>query len=499
MKKILYSVLALAFAAFTLTSCEDVPMPYDDPNNNVGGGNDDNPIETVDPAGSGTAEDPYNVAAALKIIKDLPADVPTTTPMYVKGKISSISEVETSQYGNASYYISDDGTSNNELYIFQSYYLGNVRFTSQDQIKIGDEVIIYGNFVNFRGNTPETVGKGTSYIYSLNGNTDNNGTDPEEPVTGTNLLVNGDFETWTNGLPDNWKSACSASKSTLTQSTDAHNGNYSVKVATASSNQRLAYKELTLKAGTYTMQFYAKAAVDGGQVNPGYVPVDNGSVGQFVYGGYVTLSTNEWTLVSNSFTLTSETTLCLVVMNPSNMASDVLIDDFTLVTSNGGISNGEEPGQPDSGNTIPYSIDFTTSQTGWTIKDVKTTSAKNTLWYTSTQYGYCASAGVAEDSESWLISPALDFSKVSTATMTINHAGKFFGTIENEISAWVSTDGGTNWNQVQISNFPTGWTFINATINLSSVAGKNNVLIGFKYISTTAAYGTWEIKTVNIN
>ena len=39
MKKILYSVLALAMAAFTFTSCEDVPMPYDDPNNN-GGGNE---------------------------------------------------------------------------------------------------------------------------------------------------------------------------------------------------------------------------------------------------------------------------------------------------------------------------------------------------------------------------------------------------------------------------------------------------------------------------
>lgn len=34
MKKILYSVLAVAIMAFTFTSCEDVPSPYDDPNNN---------------------------------------------------------------------------------------------------------------------------------------------------------------------------------------------------------------------------------------------------------------------------------------------------------------------------------------------------------------------------------------------------------------------------------------------------------------------------------
>lgn len=177
MKKILYTIMALAISAFALQSCEDVPEPYTIPGQETGGG--DTPIETIDPAGSGTAEDPYNVAAALQIITALSSDV-QTEPMYVKGKICSIKEVETAQYGNANYYISDDGTSNNKLYIFQSYYLGNVKFTSEDQIKEGDEVVIYGRFVNYQGNTPETVGKGTSYIYSLNGNT----TGGEKPSTG---------------------------------------------------------------------------------------------------------------------------------------------------------------------------------------------------------------------------------------------------------------------------------------------------------------------------
>ena len=36
MKKIIYSVLMMAMAAFTFTSCEDVPMPYDNPNNPSG-------------------------------------------------------------------------------------------------------------------------------------------------------------------------------------------------------------------------------------------------------------------------------------------------------------------------------------------------------------------------------------------------------------------------------------------------------------------------------
>ena len=111
MKKHIYSILMIAMAAFTFASCEDVPMPYDDPNNNPGG---DEPGVVIEPSGSGTKDDPYNVAAALQIITALDADV-QTEPMYVSGTITSISEVETAQYGNANYYISDDEAGSNRL------------------------------------------------------------------------------------------------------------------------------------------------------------------------------------------------------------------------------------------------------------------------------------------------------------------------------------------------------------------------------------------------
>lgn len=141
-------------------------------------------VDTGTPEGDGTQANPYNVAAALKLVSSLGSDVQTDTEIYVKGKISKIVSVETVSYGNANYYISDDGTENSQIYIFQSYYLGNVKFTSADQIKVGDEVIIYGKFVNYRGNTPETVGKGSSYIYSLNGQTSGDGGDDSGDDTG---------------------------------------------------------------------------------------------------------------------------------------------------------------------------------------------------------------------------------------------------------------------------------------------------------------------------
>lgn len=164
------------------------------------------------------------------------------------------------------------------------------------------------------------------------------GTTPDTPdvpaQTGGNLIANGDFETWSRGTPTLWQSTSTASTSgVLSQSNDAHGGSYSVCLAGDTKvNQRMAYKEITLKAGTYAMKFYAKAATsDGGSVRPGYVPVIDGKVGSFVYGDYVyDLTTNDWTEVIHEFTLSYETTICLVILNSRHSGADVLIDDFEL-------------------------------------------------------------------------------------------------------------------------------------------------------------------------
>ena len=119
------------------------------------------------PRGSGTKEDPYTVGGAVEFISGLAADTPTTDNVYIKGKISQITEQFSAQYGNGTFYIADDeGTS---FYVFRTMYLGNKKWTANDtQIKVGDEVIICGQVVNYKGNTPETVNN-KSYLYSLNG------------------------------------------------------------------------------------------------------------------------------------------------------------------------------------------------------------------------------------------------------------------------------------------------------------------------------------------
>lgn len=171
--------LAFAFVALlSFAACSDVPMPYEQPGTDNGG--DEPGTETV-AKGTGTQADPYNVAAALKVVNALASGEETPTAIYVKGAVKQIKQIETELYGNANYYITDDG--NNEIYIFQSYYLGNRKFTASDKLEVGDTVVVYGKFTNYNGNTPETVGKGTSYIYSLNGKTAG-GTTPDTPAEG---------------------------------------------------------------------------------------------------------------------------------------------------------------------------------------------------------------------------------------------------------------------------------------------------------------------------
>ena len=59
MKKIYY-LMAMAMMAFTFTSCEDVPEPFGQPINPNG------PEEVIEPTGTGTEADPFNIAAAIE-------------------------------------------------------------------------------------------------------------------------------------------------------------------------------------------------------------------------------------------------------------------------------------------------------------------------------------------------------------------------------------------------------------------------------------------------
>ena len=280
--------------------------------------------------GTGTQADPFNIAAAIAKCKEV-GETASTEKYYIKGIVVKGGKVS-GGYGNVSF---DMGDTKDATDLFKAYQVAGTdgeKLADGYEVKAGDEVVIYGPVVNYKGNTPETPGKSAAQIVTINGKKTNEG----GSSGGNTLLTNGDFEAWADGQPTGWKSASTASNASLSQSTDAHGGKYSVKVAgDEGSNKRLASQEITLPAGTYTFSFYAKATTaDAAQVRPGNVPVAEGKVGSYAYGDYANINNNGWTQVTYEFTLNAETVVCLVVMNPKKSSysagKDVLIDDATL-------------------------------------------------------------------------------------------------------------------------------------------------------------------------
>lgn len=111
-----------------------------------------------------TPETAYTVAKALELIA---AGEGLDAKVYVKGQITNIQEVDiTDKFGNATYTISDDATAANALLIYRGYYYDNKKFTSKDQIKVGDVVVVYGKLIKFYEKFEMNSG---NHIYSING------------------------------------------------------------------------------------------------------------------------------------------------------------------------------------------------------------------------------------------------------------------------------------------------------------------------------------------
>lgn len=290
--------------------------------------------------GEGTKASPYSASQANRLGAELGAEE-QLADVFVSGKISTIKSVDTS-FGNAEYYISDDGSANDEFYIYRGYSLGGNKFKTQDEIKVGDEVVVYGTIINFKSNTVEmTTG---SRIVVLNGQEyegGDDGGDDVDPITGTDLLTNGSFEDWTDTKPAGWN--FSKGNATLTKSSDAKEGSNACEVSgSADSNLRLMSKEYVLLPGTYQIQAYIKGA---GQYRVGYTVLENGAPkdsDSYIYVDEAPVqATSDWTLHTVQFKLEAQTSVSVTIMNSKKGAGKtILVDDVKLVTNDGGLGEG---------------------------------------------------------------------------------------------------------------------------------------------------------------
>ena len=159
-----------------------------------------------------------------------------------------------------------------------------------------------------------------------------------------------------------------------------------------------------------------------------------------------------------------------------------------------------------------FSEPFSSGQGGFTIQNVFMAQGLSWVWKYKSPYGMVGSAftnNTSYESESWLISPAIDMNGFSSAVLTFEHAAnKLNGSPADYYSVWVSTDytGGlpdtATWTQLTVPTYPAGtnWTFVaSGDIDMSAFLGNGNVHIAFRYTSEDGNSGSWEIKNVLIN
>ena len=126
-------------------------------------------VEKVDPfkglpgKGDGTQANPLDITRALAYAKLNKKD-PNT--YYIQGVISQIDEVST-QYGNARYYLSNDGSTTDQLQVFRGLYLNGDKFTDPSQISVGKKVLILGTLDFYEATSNPQVGR-NSKIISIN-------------------------------------------------------------------------------------------------------------------------------------------------------------------------------------------------------------------------------------------------------------------------------------------------------------------------------------------
>ena len=175
MKKYIFSVLMAAMAAFTFSSCEDVPEPYTLPTQPAGPG-------TTDPNQKGSESNPYTVAEAIALIKTGTAP---STAVCVKGKITAVTFFNET-YSSLSYNIADEGSSD-VIEVYSGKGKDGANFSSKDDLKVGQTVVVKGivkAFTKNDGTIVNEIDKNSTIISIENAGT----TTPDTPATGKGSL-----------------------------------------------------------------------------------------------------------------------------------------------------------------------------------------------------------------------------------------------------------------------------------------------------------------------
>lgn len=157
----------------------------------------------------------------------------------------------------------------------------------------------------------------------------------------------------------------------------------------------------------------------------------------------------------------------------------------------------------------PYSESFETGFGSFVLDNVNLSEGLSYVWAIDKSYK-CAKASAYVNkknlpSESWLVSPWIKLSAAEVIrSLYFDHAvSKYFGNVSEEATLWIKVEGG-DWTQITSIAYPevpqdkSFSPFETQAVSLAGYEGKK-IKVGFKYVSTDEAAGTWEIRNFKVS
>ena len=233
-----------------------------------------------------------------------------------------------------------------------------------------------------------------------------------------------------------------------------------------------------------------------------------------------------WNVAAANFSVpagTAALSICMAVDVPSSYR----MDDLMLMTSSevgtsvdfsqavakdfgAGSTGGDNTGGDNTGGEVTppteaiFFESFASGKGDFTIEDKVLPAGLTYVWSEDTQYRNMKASAFKDNvkyaAESWLISPEIDLSSATAADLLFEHTGKYFGTMADEATVYARKAGG-EWVKLTIPTYMSGsdWVFVSSgAIDLKDYVG-GKMQFAFKYVSTSNAAGTWEIKNVCVS
>lgn len=494
LNKIFAAFMLIGAIAFAACNPVNPPVGPQGPGNGQDTTQNGDTTQVVDPIAPDTAgwnipAGCLTVAQAREICAALESGATTGTKYYVKGwvnKLASKHEEGVTKYNNAVFYMVDQMGDKDDFEAYQVYGPNGSKITSLDQVLVGDYVVVYGELTNYNG-TLETVGKGAAYIWK---STNPNLTGSEAPGNNPNpgeVTGQGTIE-----------SPYTVSDVLVLNNTVS--GKYYVKayIVGQVNGMNMSGLELSEPWGT----------VDGGTHNT-----------NIVLGASATETIPE-KLVPVQLPSGALRSGLNLPENPDMYGKEILIYGSLekyfgvagIKTPSYAVVDGKEFGTKPVEITGSEVLNETLGNQASFDKFTAVSVSGDQVWTLDAQYscvkmsGYANGATVAN--EDWFITPAMDLSGKTAATLTFNHA---FGpaaqvptteATKAQYTIWVSNDfdkdvKAATWTELKGMVYgTTGWGWVSSgDIAIPVENLKANCRIAWKYVCEDVS-ATWEIKEI---